>query len=117
MHSIQDFLKRINRSLTGLDLISLLVTMLFLLGLALFLRFEQASRSQPLSYIVSTSTQSGEVQGLQADSRPFASKNGKTYTFAWCNGSGNIAAKNKIYFGSEAEAQNSGRTLSKLCQK
>ncbi len=51
------------------------------------------------------------------ESRPFASINGKTYTFSWCNGASVISPKNIIYFNTEKEAQNSGRTLSKLCKK
>ncbi len=113
-HSIQDFLKIINSRLTGLDIVSILVTVVFLSCFAIYLHEKREGLNIPVSYISKTS---GEVMGYSTDSRPFASVNGKTYTFSWCGGSSNISAKNKVYFESEVAAQNSGRTLSKLCQK
>ena len=88
--------------------------MVFLACLAIYLHKKKESSDIPVSYIKSTG---GEVLGEATDSRPFASVNGKTYTFSWCGGSSNISTKNKIYFTSEVEAQKSGRTLSKLCSK
>jgi hypothetical protein len=114
MRSIQDYAEKINSRLTWLDLISLFLTTVILLGFTVFLYLKQNNTTLPITYTVSTA---GEVAGLAADTRPFASINGKTYTFAWCGGSGNIAAKNKIYFADEAQAIASGRTFSKLCQK
>ena len=46
----------------------------------------------------------------------FASKNGKTYTFSWCQGANKIKEENKVFFSSEEEAVKSGRRLSKLCK-
>ncbi len=114
MRSIQDYTEKINSRLTWLDILSLFLTTLILLGFTVFLYLNQSATTLPLSYTPSTA---GEVAGIATDARPFASINGKTYTFAWCGGSGNIAAKNKIYFADESQALASGRTLSKLCAK
>ncbi len=115
-NSIQDYVKLINSRLSWLDILSLLITVLFLLGLTVFLYEKKKQTNIPVLYLTSTSTTEA-VLGAEADSRPFASINGKTYTFSWCNGSSVISPKNKIYFNDESAAQNSGRALSKLCQK
>lgn len=54
---------------------------------------------------------------MKSSSLPFASKQGKTYTFSWCQGAERIREKNKIFFDNEEAAQQSGRRLSKLCEK
>jgi hypothetical protein len=119
--SIQDYLKKINSSLSAADCISLLITMLFLGSFLIYLKMEHAKTSIPLSYTVGTSTDSiahGEGRPSDSqDSRPFGSSKGKTYTFSWCQGANRILVKNRVYFGSEEEAKQSGRTLSKLCSK
>ena len=112
--SIQDYAKKINSRLTIFDCVSLLVTTVFLLCFLAYLYLEQKANDVPVSYIVGNE----EIVSLSgAGSKPFGSKNGKTYTFSWCSGSARISVKNKIYFTNEAEAKNSGRTLSKLCIK
>lgn len=120
-HSIQDYLKKINRSLTFTDILSLFVTVLLLLLLTLYISNKQARTMKPVVYQEGT-----EVKGsvfiqkdldTQNNGRPFASSKGKTYTFSWCQGSRVISSKNKIYFATEEEAKSTGRTLSKLCKK
>lgn len=113
--SIQDYLKKINRSLTWLDCLSLLISTLFLLLLLAFLYMRQKEGFMPVSYEVAVQGESPSF--LKEETRPFASISGKTYTFSWCSGSGRITEKNKIYFTSETQAIASGRTLSKLCQR
>ncbi len=112
MHSIQDYLKKINSHLGWVDTISLSLVALVLLVLQGYLLF--TTQSQPITFIEKEGTQV-EVMNDQASILPFASRNGTTYTFSWCKNAGQILAKNKIYFKDEQEAKNSGRTLSKLC--
>ena len=119
--SIQDYLKKINSSLTRADCISLLITMLFLVSFLVYLKIENVKTSVPLSYVVGTSPDSVSLDKERTsdsqDPRPFGSSKGKTYTFSWCQGATRILAKNRIYFSTEEEAKSSGRILSKLCQK
>jgi hypothetical protein len=120
-HSIQEYLKKINRKLTFIDILSLFITLCALIVLFLVISHKQSVSRVPVVYkeAVEDAAASNISGGEQAapGGRPFASSNGKTYTFSWCQRSNMIAAKNKIYFSSEQEAKNSGRTLSKLCQK
>lgn len=113
-HSIQEILKNINSKTTALDCMSILLTLLVVVGAAFFLSHKAKMALEPIIY-----TESGITTGTMQtdDSRPFASKNGKTYTFSWCQGGTQIKPSNKIYFKNEEGAQRSGRTLSKLCQK
>ena len=113
--SIQDYLKKINSTLTWLDCISLLVTMFFIMVLSSFLIIEKRSNNLSVSYIVSDVLEKSNNQ--IEDIRPFASKYGKTYTFSWCKRQEMIRVYNRIYFKNEEEAKKSGRTLSKFCQK
>ena len=110
--SIPEILKRINSRLSAYDVISLAVMAIVLGSVALVIRIERQNEVLPVIY-----RQNGQVLGIQADSRPFASKSGKTYTYSWCSGSTQIKPANKIYFANEGEAIASGRTLSKLCTK
>lgn len=112
-NSIQEYCKKINRHLTFIDICSLFLTLTGLLILVVTLTGKQQDSIQKVIYSEGKVKQDrGEVRAGQ----PFASKNGKTYTFTWCKGSSVIAAKNKLYFPSEEAAKNSGRTLSKLCK-
>jgi hypothetical protein len=113
--SIQDYVKKINSSLTLLDCVSLLVTSIFLTSFLCFLYIQQREVSIPVSY-ESRKLEEG-VSFSQGETRPFASILGKTYTFSWCMGSNRISLKNVVYFSSEEEALHSGRMLSKLCKK
>lgn len=116
VHSIQEYLKKINSVISIVDCISILISTLSILSFLLFLYIKNESSSVPTTY-TSSEVNGGQSSNENYESRPFASKNGKTYTFSWCQGSSVIAVKNKIYFDDESSAQNSGRTLSKLCQK
>ncbi len=112
--SIQDYAKKINSSLSFWDILSVFVTTLILAVFTVFLYIKKEKENIPVSYISNSENSTGLIE---KDSRPFASINGKTYTFYWCGGSNNISEKNKIYFTDEQNAKNSGRVLSKLCQK
>jgi hypothetical protein len=113
-HSIQEYCKKINRELSIYDIGSLLAVTLGILGLYTYLAVEK-SRTR-VDVVYQEGVESGVVEKNDT-SLPFGSKNGKTYTFTWCQGSSRILEKNKIIFGSEDEAQKSGRTMSKLCKK
>ena len=115
-YSIQEHLKKINSNLTLTDCLSLLVTTIILSAFVGYLYIEKSKTNIPVSYVKDTN-QKVEVKIINNNTRPFASINGKTYTFSWCQGANVITDKNKIYFRTENEAQDSGRTLSKLCQK
>lgn len=107
-------MKRINSGLTRLDCLSLLATAIACLGLISYLYMEKTRNAMPVSYLKAGAS---DTHVSTAESRPFASINGTTYTFPWCQNSHAIAQKNRIYFEKEELAQQSGRTLSKLCQK
>jgi hypothetical protein len=113
--SIQDYSKKINSSLTWLDCLSLLITTVLLFCLALYLLKQREFNNLPVSYVVGDSFALGKVE--REDTRPFGSKNGKTYTFSWCRGQNMISLKNKIFYNNEDEAKKSGKVLSKFCQK
>lgn len=111
-NSIQEFLKKINSSLSSFDVISFFATALFAIVFALFVVYDARKNDLPISYISKENEMANPV-----DNRPFASRNGATYTFSWCQGASMILEKNKVYFANEEEAESSGKTLSKLCQK
>jgi len=64
----------------------------------------------------------GIIEGSQASVSTektgpiLASKNGKAYFFAWCQGTAKIKQENRIYFANEDDAKASGRNLSKTCK-
>ena len=113
-NSIQEYGKKINRGLSIFDIGSLMAVMLGILFLNIYVDTASTSVSDGVTYQEGNSVAPSNEQekGL-----PFGSKNGKTYTFSWCQGSSRILEKNKIIFATEDEAQRSGRTMSKLCQK
>ena len=119
--SIQEYGKKINSRITGLDILSLLVTMLSLGVLYGVILHSKELYATKVIYTegsgIISSHNSGVSNGSQHDARPFGSKKGTTYTFSWCTRSGAIRDINKIYFVNEEEAKRSGRTLSKLCKK
>lgn len=117
-NSIQDYLKKINSRITLLNCLSILITLLLLMVFSGYLYIKKENDSPSVTY----TTYNGGKISIKNDNNsqnylPFASVNGKTYTFIWCSGSSIISENNKIYFNTEDEAQRSGRTLSKLCQK
>lgn len=112
LRSIQEITIKINSRLSLMDEISLAVSALLIVCLALFMIAKDQKSRQDVVYTSSVK----ETLGAP-DSRPFASKNGPTYTFAWCQGSDQIKQENIIYFANAEEAERSGRTLSKLCNR
>ena len=113
--SIQDYAKKINSKITFIDCVSLLITTIFLLFLAIFLYYQQNILTIPVTYSVGSVTTI--TQDTVSDKRPFASISGKTYTFSWCMGADRVSSKNRVYFSNEEEALASGRRISKLCTK
>lgn len=110
--SIQENLKKINSRLSVFDCISVVFTVLLLVFLAFQLHIREESFKQSPVYRISATQNKKEEASL-----PFGSKNGTTFTYSWCQGSGQIKEENKVYFKSAEQAERSGRTLSKLCQK
>lgn len=115
--SIQDYLKKINTWLSFYDSVSLGATTLILVIFSLYIHTRTVEAASEVTYISNTDSSLGTKMISSIDSRPFASRKGKTYTYSWCSGSGRISQRNKIVFNSEAQAIASGRTLSKLCKK
>lgn len=112
--SIQDYCKKINSRLTFTDICSLFLTLVALISLVLFLSYKERLQYKDIVY------KEGEMEVVQEtikSNQPFGSKKGKTYTFSWCQGSSRILPSNVVYFSSEKDAVDSGRTLSKLCKK
>lgn len=110
-NSIQDYLKKINSSITIPDVLSLFATLVILSGTLLYAKVT-APDPLPVRYIY------GELNTSETgENLPFGSKSGKTYTYSWCGGSSSILPKNKVYFTSEQDAIAKGRILSKLCGK
>jgi hypothetical protein len=114
LRSIQEIGKKINSSLSIYDCISLSAVATVSFGLALYVGHIRSLEKKPVIY---REGRGGQILGVQADSRPFGSRNGTTYTYSWCSGSGQIKPENKIYFAGSAEAEKAGRTLSKLCSR
>lgn len=52
----------------------------------------------------------------QGDNTIVASKSGTRYYYIWCSGVSRIAAKNKIYFSTEEEAEKKGYTKASGCE-
>ncbi len=119
--SIQDYLKKINSWLSVIDIVSIFVIFLASSVFAGYLwHKEQESRVEVIYRVSSDENRMEESLGVGQgtdNGKPFGSRKGKTYTFSWCSGSGNIKPGNKIYFSSPTDAEANGRTLSKLCKK
>lgn len=109
--SIQDYLKKINSRLSLSDTVSVAVASFFLVILALYVVKKEESNKKDLAYFHE------EVRIDTEDERPFGSRKGATYTYSWCSGADTIKPANKIFFIDAEEAERSGRTLSKLCQR
>lgn len=112
-NSIQDYLKKINSRLSLFDTISLCFTAIFLIMCALYFAWLFKDKQKPVLY------RTGYAAGrpITFESRPFGSKSGATYTYSWCQGSDKIKPENKTYYESAEEAEQSGRRLSRLCEK
>lgn len=110
-HSIQDYLRKINGRLSASDAVSVAVASFFLVILALYLVEKDRLQERDIVFYHE------ELESAETDVRPFASKNGPTYTYFWCAGADRVKAENRIFFRDAEEAERSGRTLSKLCQR
>lgn len=110
---IQDFVKRINSTISLSHIFSLLVTFIVLLGFFVYIHQKKDSLASLLTYTEGEESVNKDTGDL---SQLFASKNGKTYTYSWCSGASRILDKNKIYFATEEDAKRTGRTLSKNCK-
>lgn len=95
-----------------MDAVSLAISSFIILVFALFFVSKQEGEVVPVVYF------EGEHEVIEGeDLRPFASRNGPTYTFPWCQGADQIKKENIVYFANAEEAERSGRTLSKLCMR
>lgn len=112
--SIQEYCKKINRELTFVSICSLFGSLLVMVLLLFIINRQERSNFQEVIYKEGVYENTTEEKNK---GKPFGSKSGKTYTFKWCQGSSRISLKNKIYFSSPLEAESTGRTLSRLCQK
>ena len=104
-------MRKINSSLTVFDCVSIFITTVFCVVMAVYFYESVKTKRVPVVYQVASSTSEGNI-----DVRPFGSIQGTTYTFAWCQNGKAILQKNKILFKNEDDAKKHGRTLSKLCK-
>lgn len=111
---IQETLKKINSKITTIQIMSLLVTFFVVISFYICLYLEISGNNKPLIY-----KESNDITGAGVNEKStiFASINGTTYTFSWCQGANKIKEENKIFFSNEKEAINSGRRLSKMCNR
>lgn len=114
-YSIQEILKKINSSLSVYTCLSLLVTTVFLMVFTFYIFRSSIKNTQEITYIATKEAPSSENVSLET--LPFGSISGTTYTYTWCKNSGAISSNNKIYFKDSQSAEQSGRTLSKHCNK
>ena len=117
MRSIQDYLIKINSRVHIYDIVSLSLLVLILSAFSLYLYDIRLHNDRGITISYKDNQNSLIVIPQQIESRPFGSTSGTTYTYTWCSGSSRTLARNRIYFASEDEAKNSGRTLSRLCSK
>ena len=117
---IQDYLKKNNSRILKESLISLYITLILLIIFSIYIFYFYNKNTRSLVYresILSDANISVKQTSLPAQvGKIFASVNGKTYTFSWCQGADKIKEENKVFFKTEVEAIASGRKLSKLCQ-
>ncbi len=118
---IQDYIRKINSALdTNLswpEVISITSVFLVFSCGAILLGVRDIVMREPVIY-----HEGGIIEGSQASVSTektgpiLASKNGKAYFFAWCQGTAKIKQENRIYFANEDDAKASGRNLSKTCK-
>lgn len=111
-HSIQDYLRKINSSISFYDCLAAALLLMTLGAFTLYLHHEQERLRLPVIYRTGKT-----VVRPTVNSRPFGSRKGTTYTYTWCSGSGQIKEANKLYWKNREAAEASGRTFSKLCTK
>lgn len=121
-HSIQDFLKKINSCLYGLVSPKEVYTFsLFCLSFLIFsLSFSYVTKNERHVFVFQkeerAATLEGELsRGEISKSVYFGSKNSKVYYYSWCKAGQRVKEKNRVYFQTEKEVKDGGRTLSKLC--
>lgn len=113
--SITETLKKINIELSGGVLYSILVSLVVLdvfIGFKIYSNYKSKS-SDHLAYQKQSIYNSPDSVNRDL-SKIYASSKGSKYYLANCKSS--IKEENKIYFNTEAEAQNAGYQLSKSCQ-
>ena len=115
--SIQDNLKKINSWLRVSDIMSIFILFLGIAVCTAYIWNIQLQSRREVIYRENSAIDAETATSLVDVKKPFGSKKGKTYTFSWCSGSGNIKQANKIYFGSQEEAEAQGRMMSKLCRR
>ena len=77
----------------------------------------QLAKNQPPVTIDTTREKAAPVQFTDASLKLFiASRRGKTYYYPWCSGGMNISEANRIWFLSQAVAQDAGYVPSKSCK-
>jgi hypothetical protein len=111
-NSIQEKLEKINSRISPKDIVALFLITITAIGLLAVIAHDSNKED---GVVVYEEASFGSGGGGSGNVKPFGSKGGSTYTFSWCQGSTRILEKNKIYFTSERDAQQSGRTLSRMC--
>ncbi len=109
---IQENIKKINRQITFTDMVPFCVTLILIICFSFYINKENTGTMMDITY------KENNVEKTTIDhSTIFASINGTTYTYSWCQGANKIKEGNKIFFIDDQSAINSGRRLSKLCEK
>ena len=112
---IQESLKKINSQITVACLVSFYITLILIISFCFYINRSVDKNTNDVVY--KENTLENPTKNTPADIIVFASTNGTTYTYSWCQGANKIKEENKIFFKDEQEAINSGRRLSKLCEK
>ncbi|HRH30808.1 MAG TPA: hypothetical protein PK886_01935 [Candidatus Paceibacterota bacterium] len=74
---------------------------------------EKTNQIEPVAYTIDNVKEQTKELGIESI---VASKRGSKYYFIWCSGAKNLSEANKIYFSSEALAQNAGYSLATNCK-
>lgn len=122
MSSIQDFVKKVNSTISDfteenlafeglLALCILSFSVLFTCVLSLI-----DTRADFHHFIYKDGDESVLNQSETVDPI-IASRSGKTFYYSWCSGVNRIKQENRIIFPTKESAESSGRTLSKTCLK
>lgn len=74
---------------------------------------EKTNQIEPVAYTIDNVKEQTKELGIESI---VASKRGSKYYFIWCSGAKTLSEANKIYFSSEALAQNAGYSLATNCK-
>ena len=74
---------------------------------------EKTNQIEPVAYTIDNVKERTTELGIESI---VASKRGSKYYFIWCSGAKTLSEANKIYFSSEALAQNAGYSLATNCK-